>query len=259
MENGQATQRYIVSADWAGSLISVGGDSVTLRHNARAYIATNADDNLDPDNYHQYVLKDKTLSFDVDLNGISCSCNAALYTVSMPGLNWSWQPDPSSGGDYYCDANQVGGVWCWEMDIMEANKYVVATTPHKCWQSAGTPISGCDRGGCGSNTWDADSSAFGPGKRIDTNRKFTQHTTFKDGKIHLKYEQDGQTFEFDACNDSGYVWSMDDTFTKGMTIVMSYWGDSYGSMSWLDQRTGCGGDCDPNGQVTWSNIQINDA
>lgn len=133
MENGQETTRYIISADWADSLIDVSGNSVTLRHNARAYLATNASDNFDPNNYHQFVLKDKTLSFDVTLADISCSCNAALYTVSMPGYNWSGQPDPSSGGDYYCDANQVGGVWCWEMDIMEANKYVVQTTPHKCW------------------------------------------------------------------------------------------------------------------------------
>eukprot|EP00351_Strombidinopsis_sp_SopsisLIS2011_P002925 CAMPEP_0116875896 /NCGR_PEP_ID=MMETSP0463-20121206/8002_1 /TAXON_ID=181622 /ORGANISM="Strombidinopsis sp, Strain SopsisLIS2011" /LENGTH=64 /DNA_ID=CAMNT_0004522287 /DNA_START=657 /DNA_END=851 /DNA_ORIENTATION=- len=63
----------------------------------------------------------------------------------------------------------------------------------------------------------------------------------------------------DACNDSGYVWSMDDTFSKGMNIVLSYWGDSYGSMSWLDAKTGCSGDCDGNGQVTWSNIRITDA
>jgi cellulose 1,4-beta-cellobiosidase len=249
----------VVSTDWAGPLIEVNDDSVTLTHGARAYLATAANDELTPGNYKQYVLKDKTLSFDVDLSGISCSCNAALYTVSMPGLDQSGQPAKSDSGDYYCDANNVGGVWCWEMDIMEANKYIVQTTPHKCDQAAGTHISNCDRGGCSANTWDVSTDAFGPGKTIDTNKTFRQHTSFTGGKIHIKYEQDGKTFEMDACQDSGYVWSMDDTFAKGMTIVMSYWGDSYGSMAWLDQRTGCGGDCDTNGEVTWSNIEISDA
>lgn len=65
------------------------------------------------------------------------------------------------------------------------------------------------------------------------------------------------TYDFDVCNNNvGYLNSMDDTFSKGMVFVLSHWGDSYGTMSWLDQKTGCGGDCDTSGHVTYSNWEI---
>ena len=50
----------------------------------------------------------------------------------MPGYNGGGKPDPTSKGTYYCDANAVDGVYCPEMDIMEANRFAFAVTPHKC-------------------------------------------------------------------------------------------------------------------------------
>ena len=32
----------------------------------------------------------------------------------------------------YCDANRVGGHWCPEFDIMEANKYGFRSVGHSC-------------------------------------------------------------------------------------------------------------------------------
>lgn len=75
----------------------------------------------DPSQFTKIRLLDQELSVDVDLSQIACGCNAALYMVSMPGYN-------NGGGhesDYYCDANQVGGVWCPEMDLMEANNHAM--------------------------------------------------------------------------------------------------------------------------------------
>ena len=55
--------------------------------------------------YYQAKLLGQSLSYTIDLSEVGCSCNAALYLVSMPGFNRSNPlPDPR-GGDYYCGAN----------------------------------------------------------------------------------------------------------------------------------------------------------
>ena len=41
----------------------------------------------------------------------------------MPGKDWNGNYVKGGQGDYYCDANQVGGTFCPEFDIMEANKF----------------------------------------------------------------------------------------------------------------------------------------
>ena len=66
------------------------------------------------------------LEYDMDMSQVGCGCLTALYTVSMPGL------DNNSDPFQYCDANQVGGHWCPEFDIMEANKYAFHVTGHTC-------------------------------------------------------------------------------------------------------------------------------
>ena len=44
----------------------------------------------------------------------------------------------------------------------------------------------------------------------------------------------------------------------GMVLVGSLWGNSYGTMQWLDGMTGCQGDCNlAAARATFSNIQIN--
>jgi len=82
----------------------------------------------------------------------------------MPGKYNDGKDRPGEGGDYYCDANDVGGAWCTEMDLMEANTYAFHATAHKCDSKTSAGVyPNCDRGGScfqiGQQT-----GQFGPGK-----------------------------------------------------------------------------------------------
>ena len=109
---------------------------------------------LDPKNPDYFLpnLKNASVEYDVDLSNHECGCIAAFYLVSMPGRNSSgdlWMETDSFG---YCDANQVAGNWCPEFDIMEANKWSWATTPHTCdAPDSNNFYRNCDRGGFGLN------------------------------------------------------------------------------------------------------------
>ena len=78
------------------------------------------------------------MEYDVDLSTVSCGCNAALYVISMPGVGSDGLPFESSDGMHYCDAAAVGGNYCPEFDIMEANQYAYRATSHSC----DTPVNG---------------------------------------------------------------------------------------------------------------------
>lgn len=70
-----------------------------------------------------------------------------------------------------------------------------------------------------------------------------------------RFTQDGKSFEFDVCGDSGYMHSFSDELRKGMVLTLSLWGGSWNDMSWLDDMTGCWGDCTP-GNVSFGNIVV---
>jgi len=142
-ENGQDKTLYIANADWYSG---GGGSQVVIPHGGRSYLTTS--DAMGPSNFYSPNVNGGFWEYDVDLSTSGCSCNAAFYLVSMPGKDWNGNPDPSQGHDYYCDANQVGGVWCPEFDIMEANTYAWHSTPHKCDSPNDKGhYSNCDRGG----------------------------------------------------------------------------------------------------------------
>merc|ERR1712107_39482 len=181
------------------------------------------------------------MSFDLDLSAVPCSCNAALFFVSMPGHN----PDGTiahgdSPNPYYCDANKVGGVWCWEHDTIESNKHTMTTTPHKCSSAAGGYISGCDKGGCATNAYWVDSTGMCPDSRckIDTRRPFRIHQSYEVdadshmlGKIHNRMVQGNSTFEWSVCKDKAYLAQMTESLRANMKMVFHLWGTK--SMSWL--------------------------
>ena len=239
---------FVVSDESFVNSIDVKNDAVTLRHGARAYLGKKGIDELTPDNYFSATLFDQVLEYDVDISTVGCSCNAALYFVSMPGFNTDHKPAKGSDNDYYCDANNVTGVWCWEQDTFEANKYTMATTPHNCKEAAGDYISHCDGAGCGVNVFNIDNKAMCPDSscKIDTSKTFRHYQHFESDEkyekiaaIHNRLVQGDTVFEFDSCADEAYLASMTDTFRKGMVMTFSLWGSTHDTMQWLDGMTGC--------------------
>ena len=114
---------------------------------------------------------------------VGCACNLAFYLTSAPALDDRGEPSEGTCPDtarFYCDANQVCGGWCPEIDLMEANNMAMQATPHKCDDpDAKGHYSACDKDGCGANT-KYYLPAYGPNSKIiDTLRPFTVHTTFE--------------------------------------------------------------------------------
>lgn len=55
-----------------------------------------------------------------------------------------------------------------------------------------------------------------------------------------------------GCND--YISAIKGDIGAGMAIAVSSWGTDYQTMSWLDQDTGCQGECNNNPKVIIKNI-----
>ena len=261
--NGQQYTKYVLSSNMSKQFIQVNGSSITFLGGGRAYLGDSNSNNLLPHSFYQLSLLGKRLSFDVDIAEVGCSCNGALYFVSMPGYNAAEQPDPGEQQDYYCDANMVGGTFCPEMDVMEANKFAMASLAHTCQNPAPHYYSSCDRRGCGTNVLNVDKSAFGPGKRIiDTNKLFTLSVSFmtqndKLTAVDNQLSQGNQSIVFIVCNPD-YLKSMGDDLSR-IVMSMSLRGTDSGGMSWLDGKSGCQGACDiANSRVTFSNIRLTD-
>merc|ERR1711915_706371 len=128
----------------------------TLRGNSRLYFASSCEDGWNPNMYAQMGLNGKRFAYTLDMSNVGCHCNAAAYFVDMPGNNGG------ENGDYYCDANHGGGIWCPEDDVMEGNKHTMACTLHTC-NGGGGNWDYCDGGGCQANAFNVNSGMMCPG------------------------------------------------------------------------------------------------
>ncbi|KAH6889082.1 cellulase [Coprinopsis sp. MPI-PUGE-AT-0042] len=196
-----------------------------------------------------------------------------------------WNPSPNSPNS----GKGTYGACCAEMDIWEANSISSAYTPHPCkttneggyQRCSGTECNNpryeglCDPDGCDFNSFrQGDTSYYGPGKTIDTNKKMTVVTQFitdnnsttgnlveirrlyvQDGKVYAnsKTNQPGQdaldsvTDKFcdaqkTAFNDrnrfkeNGGLVQMGKSLGKGHVLVLSIWDDYDAQMLWLDSQ-----------------------
>jgi len=266
--DGRELDLHVVASSEKGKLFHTSNRTLNMRWGGetRGFLATKGSDEYEPGMFFNFTLLNKELSYDVDLSQVGCSCNAALFFVTMPGFS----PNGSiaRGVDqnpYYCDANKIGGVWCWETDSIEANQYNVATTPHTCDEGPGKYIDNCDRGACGGSSFLADTTGMCPDKscKIDTRRPFRIQQSYEANKMgHLvrifnTMTQEGRTFGYETCTDLEYLARMTPAFSYKMAMVFQLWGDTWENMQWLDKMTGCEGPCvAEDAAVSFSNIAI---
>ncbi|KAF9525303.1 cellulose 1,4-beta-cellobiosidase precursor [Crepidotus variabilis] len=179
------------------------------------------------------------------------------------------------------------GSCCNEMDIWEANSISTAYTPHPCDglqqnKCSGTACGGgdnryaseCDPDGCDFNSYRmGDTSFYGPGKKVNSNSKFTIVTQFitdtgtasgslkeirrlyvQGGKViqNSKVNVDGMNPALDSVNDEfcataktafgdtdsfgkhGGLRQIGKSMAKGAVLVLSIWDDHTANMLWLD-------------------------
>jgi cellulase len=296
----------IEGATYASSGISTSADSLTMKQ----YVVDNGTTNsaspraylLGPDgNYVMMKLLNQELSFDVDLSTLPCGENGALYLSEMDASGGR-NPYNTGGANYgsgYCDAQCPVQTWtngtlntshqgacCNEMDILEANAYANAFTPHPC------TTSDCDKSGCGFNPYaQGYKNYYGPGLTLDTSKPFTVVTQFfttdgttsgtldhitryyvQNGKKVPSAAPGGDTIFASACDSAsayGGLANMGRALDRGMVLTFSIWNDNGGNMNWLD--SGSNGPCSstegnpanilaqhPDTHVVFSNIRWGD-
>lgn len=228
------------------------GNALTLQHSSGVSVMSTRDKGTwRPEDIMQFKLLGRTIRFTVDLSGVGCACNIALYLIASPAKDVNGNPSRGYNRDgqppYYCDAQQIGGQWCPEIDLMEANGRVFSSTPHRC--NAPTThghYNRCDREGCFTSTKDMKRS-YGPGSdyTINTLAPFDVRTEFLERKdtlvgIRTTLEQGERHLVFDHSNCAKHdLASLSSVMRDGMSLRMSYWGSAARTMSWLD-RSVCG-------------------
>ena len=204
---------------------------------------------LDPHGFFLPKLLNGSVEYDVDLSLMGCGCVAAFYTVELPAIGSDGQPD-NTDGHYYCDANNITGEWCNEMDIMEANTYSFRTTAHTC-DGTGPHYTNCDRGG-NAVTDLQEKGVLGPGKKIDTGSPFHVKIEFKESSYTLTVSQ-GDNTDVSEMNN-GYLSDMARPLDGRMAFVMSNWGSD--DIPWL-QHDACSGSCDNLPDLVFANLTFN--
>lgn len=253
----------VEGADYSQNGVTTTGDVLTMyqyvQSNGKTQNASPRVYLLGPDgDYILLHLLGQELTFDVDLSTLPCGENGALYLSEMDasGGRSQYNTGGANYGSGYCDAQCPVQAWrngtvntsgqgfcCNEMDILEANAYANAFTPHPC----GT--SDCDRSGCGFNPYAAGyHNYYGPGLALDTSKTFTVTTQFitNDGstsgsltRIIRSYIQNGVTvasaqsggdiITASGCTSGaqfGGLDTMGQALGRGMVLVFSIWNDN---------------------------------
>jgi cellulose 1,4-beta-cellobiosidase len=231
-----AQECCVDGADYGATYgISTSGDELSLQFVKEHEYGKNIGSRVylmeSDDTYQMFNLLGNEFTFDVDVSGISCGLNGALYFVSMDEDGGMSKYDGNAAGAKYgtgyCDsqcprdvkfidgrANSDGwepsesdenagvgglGTCCAEMDIWEANDISTAYTPHPCQNNA---QHSCEGDACG-GTYSADrySGDCDP-----------------DGCDFNSYRQGNQTFY-----GPGAEFTVDTT--KKMTVVTQFIGE----------------------------------
>mmetsp|Transcript_45067 Transcript_45067/g.130408 ORF Transcript_45067/g.130408 Transcript_45067/m.130408 type:complete len:424 (-) Transcript_45067:279-1550(-) len=205
---------------------------------SRAYFASTCTAGVyDNKQYLALDLRGKTFRYTTDMSKAGCGCNAALYLTNL-----AQNDRPSECGDHYCDANDVCGESCAEIDIQEGSRVAWHSTLHTSADHTGLGkgIGGGGPGWSGPRDWSAED--YGPGGRcVDTNFPFNVSAYFPvddQGKLEAMEITLGQAGR--ECllwtRVGGYsgMAELDAALAKGMTPIVSYW--SSDEMLWMDGK-----------------------
>jgi len=178
------------------------------------------------------------MRYTTDMSDLGCGCNAAFYLTSM-----HQNSHKSECSDYYCDANNVCGESCAEIDIQEGNKWSWHSTLHSRWDRIGAGKGVGGGGADWSGTRDWSTSEYGPGATcIDTSKPFQVEVGFPaDSNCQLLGME--ITLSQKARSDCQLklavdnYWGMPElskALAAGMTPIVSYW--SSDDMLWMDGK-----------------------
>jgi len=247
-----ATTGYLIQAGGSNSWgpVTASGSQVTIGKGPRFYLANTCASAFGPTVFSAVKLLGGSITFTVDVSKLGCGLNAAFYLVSMPAGS------AGSNGDYYCDANAVGGTACSEMDLFEANRHAIQITPHRC--SGGS----CDGNGCARNTQSIN-KGFGPDSTFTINSAsaFTVKVTFSkgsDGKLSgissvISQSSKSITLTHGSECGSGYLADMGSALDSGMVPTWSYW---QGNVAWLDSPACSSENPEVTGNFVFSNMIV---
>jgi hypothetical protein len=256
---GAASTSKIESERWSESVSVLHGDSIRLAGNNRAYLIQGND-------WAHLDLRGKTLRFTADVSRVPCSCNAALYFVSMGSKRHNAQ---------YCDINTDPP--CVEIDVFEGNRATIQTTIHT--QAGEVADGACNQWGCTVNWGNYPRTASGVktptvfGSRaaegVDTNMPFDVLASVSEsGDLTVELVQGPRQIQFfnssSASNPAAVRcdpyptpgWDAErcvgqngdsrgvppaateasaSAWAQGMTMVVSLWGND-GLADWLDHE-----------------------
>jgi len=218
--------------------MSVLEDTIVAPMGSRSYFASYCTPGeYSNEQYQAWDLRGKTLVYTTDLSHAGCGCNAALYLVSM-----RQNKHKSECGDHYCDANNVCGESCTEIDIQEGNRFSWHSTLHASRDPGGMGkgYGGGSFGWSGPRDWNA--VELGPGaKCVDTNLPFEVSAYFPVNEfgsltaMEITLTQHGKDCPL-WISVGGYerMAELNTAFANGMTPVVSYWGSD--EMFWMDGK-----------------------
>jgi hypothetical protein len=247
--DGKVENYFLASAGKS----STSGDSLSVPYGSRAYITSSCDTSFSPSMFLKKIpMLGYVWRFLYDTSSAGCGCNLSLYATAMPAISANGTPAPTRGSDYYCDANDVEGFWCTEMDVLETNVAALQSTLHACALADNNGyISSCDKSGCGQNTRKISSTAFGPGSSftIDTRSPFNVTAAFPvdaNGiltSVTTTLSQGSRTLTLPVSCNAGNYKNASLGAAAGMVPIVSVWGsqDSGSDMTWLDSPP-----CDAN-------------
>lgn len=247
---GQVKQVQLVNAYWnvpgerAGPVLVRDG-VIEPEMKGRTYFAEECTPGkFEYTKYSAMKLLGSRLRYMTDLSKAGCGCNGALYLTSLQQSR-----NPSQCFDHYCDANNVCGERCDEIDLQEANMFAWHSTLHVADDGSGI---GAGYGGGGTN-WNGErdwtKEQYGPGARcIDTRWPFQVEVAFpvdSAGNLRamdVKLSQSGKSCNLSTeVGEHGYPYGgrsgmaqLTQSLRNGMTPIISYW--SSNDMLWMDGK-----------------------